>query len=107
MQIGHLLRPKIKDLARPRRDVAHNAEVINTGVGMLAMCLKIGLVGQFTKVGFLGVFEKFLRSIGGYVKSYLVYDMSASWRCCRDVPRFMLGIMVGVIVEEGFHSWWV
>ena len=55
MQIGHLLRPKIEDLAHSRGDVAHNAEVVNKGVEMLALCLKITCVGQYAKVG---IFEK-------------------------------------------------
>ena len=53
-----MLRPTIKDLMRPRRDVAYDAEVVNKSVEMLAMCLKIACISQFAKVGVLGVFEK-------------------------------------------------
>ncbi len=56
MQVRHLLRPKIEDLARPWGDVAHNAEVVNKGVEVLALCLKIGWVRQFAKVG-VGIFK--------------------------------------------------
>ena len=56
--MGHLLRPKIEDLARPWRDVAHDAEVVDKGVEVSALCLKIGWVGQFAKVGVLGIFKK-------------------------------------------------
>ena len=58
MQIGHLLWPKIEDLVHPRGNVAHNAKVVNKSVEMLALCLKIGWVGQFAKVGIFGIFEK-------------------------------------------------
>ncbi len=58
MRVGHLLRPKIKDLVCPLGDVAHNAEVVNKGVEVSAPCLKIGWVGQFAKVGVLGMFKK-------------------------------------------------
>jgi hypothetical protein len=60
VQIGHLLRPKIKDLPRPRAEVARNAEFVNKRVKKLASCLKICCIGQFAKVGVLGVFEKYL-----------------------------------------------
>ncbi len=58
MRVGHLLRPKIEGLAHPWGDVAHNAEVVNRGAKVLALCLKIGWVGQFAKVGVLGIFKK-------------------------------------------------
>ena len=50
--------PKIEDLACPWGDVAHNAEVVDEGVAVSASCLQIGWVGQFAKVGVLGIFEK-------------------------------------------------
>jgi hypothetical protein len=58
VQVGHLLRPKIEDLAHPWGDVAHNAEVVYKGVEVSALCLKIEWVGQFAKVGVLGIFKK-------------------------------------------------
>jgi hypothetical protein len=56
VRVGHLLRPKIEDLARPWGDVAHDAEVVYKGVEVSASCMKIGWVGQFAKVGVPGVF---------------------------------------------------
>ena len=50
--------PKIKDLARPRGKVAHNAKVVDKSVEVSASCLKIGWIGQFVKVGIFGIFEK-------------------------------------------------
>ena len=58
MQVGHLLWPKIKDLARPWGVVAHDVEVVYKGVEVLASCLESGWVGQFAKVGVLGIFKK-------------------------------------------------
>ena len=58
MRIGHLFGPKIEDLACPWEDVAHDAEVVYEGVEVSALCLKIGWVGQFAKVGVLGIFKK-------------------------------------------------
>jgi hypothetical protein len=58
VRVGYLLRPKIEDLARPWGDVAHDAEVVYKGVEVLALCLKIAWVGQFAKVGVLGIFKK-------------------------------------------------
>ncbi len=56
MRVGHLFWPKIEDLACPWGDNAHDAEVVHEGVEVLAACLKIGWVGQFAKVGILGIF---------------------------------------------------
>ena len=56
MQIRHLLWPEIEDLARPRGDVAHNSEIVNEGVEVWTARLEICWVGQFAKVGVLGVF---------------------------------------------------
>jgi hypothetical protein len=53
-----MLRPMIEDLARPWGDVAHDAEVVNKGVQESALCLKIGWVGQFAKVGVLAICKK-------------------------------------------------
>ncbi len=58
MRIGHVFGPKIKDLACPWGDVAHDAEVVYEDVEVSALCLKIGWVGQFAKVGVLGIFKK-------------------------------------------------
>jgi hypothetical protein len=56
VRVGHLFWPKIEDLACPWGDNAHDAEVVHEGVEVLAACLKIGWVGQFAKVGILGIF---------------------------------------------------
>jgi hypothetical protein len=63
VKVRHLLRPKIEDLARPWGDVAHNAEVVDESVEVLALCLKIGWVGQFAKVGVLGIFREGFRKV--------------------------------------------
>ena len=43
VQVGHLLRPKIEDLARPWGDVAHHAEVVNKGVEVSVLCCTLRL----------------------------------------------------------------
>ncbi len=57
MRIGHLFGPKIEDLACPWGDVAYDAEDVYEGVEVSTSCLKIGWVGQFAKVGVLGIFK--------------------------------------------------
>ncbi len=69
MRVGHLFPPKIEDLAYPWGDVAHDAEVVFEGVEVSALCLKIGWVGQFAKVGVLGIFKKcFGKVFNGWVR---------------------------------------
>jgi len=74
VRVGHLFWPKIEDLACPWGDVAHNAEVVDEGVEVSAACLKIGWVGQFAKVGVLGIFEKCF----GKVFNWWVREIGAS-----------------------------
>ena len=64
-----MLRSKIEDLAQPWEDVAHDAGVVYKGVEVSASCLKIGWVGQFAKVGVLGIFKKcFGKVFNGWVR---------------------------------------
>ena len=69
MRVGHLFRPKIEDLACPWGDVAHDAEVVYEVVEVSASCLKIGWIGQFAKVGVLGILKKcFCKVLNGWVR---------------------------------------